>query len=90
MANLKSGAFVIIMLLNESLIGVHSQKDPRLHFGEFHFKGQTQFHPVLLGLYVADPATFHSVLETLFSSENSLFIQLCFKYFWVCFITSSI
>ena len=39
----------------------------------------TQCHPVLLCLYVADPATFvawNSVLEMLFSSENSLFIHL--------------
>ena len=36
-------------------------------------------HTVLLCLYVADPATFlasDSVLGTLYSSENSLFIQL--------------
>ena len=36
-------------------------------------------HTVLLCLYVADPATFlssNSVPGTLFSSENSLFIQL--------------
>ena len=32
--NLKSGVSVLIMLLNESLTWVHSQKDPRLHFGE--------------------------------------------------------
>ena len=39
----------------------------------------TQFHTVLLCLYVADPATFlalNSILGTLFPSENSLFIQL--------------
>ena len=32
--NLKSGTFVVIMLLNKHLTRVHSQKDPRLHFGE--------------------------------------------------------
>ena len=32
--NLKSGAFVVIMLKNERLTRVRSQKDPRLHFGE--------------------------------------------------------
>ena len=32
--NLKSGAFVVIMLLNEHLTQVHSQKDPWLHFGK--------------------------------------------------------
>ena len=31
--NVKSGAFVVIMLLNKSLARVHSQKDFRLHFG---------------------------------------------------------
>ena len=42
------------------------------------FKRTTQFHTVLLCLYVADPATFlasNSVLGTLFSFESSLFIQ---------------
>ena len=34
MVNLKSDTFVVIMLLNESLTRVHSQKKPRLHFGE--------------------------------------------------------
>ena len=34
MVNLKSGASVLIMLLNKSLTRVHSQKDPRMHFGE--------------------------------------------------------
>ena len=41
-------------------------------------KRTIQFHTVSLCLYVADPATFlasNSVLGTLFSSENSLFIQ---------------
>ena len=33
-----------------------------------------QFHTVLLCLYVADPAT--SLASNIFSSENSLFIQL--------------
>uniref|UniRef100_A0A8D0A500 Elastin microfibril interfacer 2 n=1 Tax=Sander lucioperca TaxID=283035 RepID=A0A8D0A500_SANLU len=32
--NLKSGVSVLNMLLNEGLTQVHSQKDPRLHFGE--------------------------------------------------------
>ena len=39
----------------------------------------SQFHTVLLCLYVADPATFlssNSILRTLFCSENSLFIHL--------------
>ena len=31
--NLISGVSVLIMLLKESLTRVHSQKDPRLHFG---------------------------------------------------------
>ena len=42
----------------------------------------TQFHTVLLCLYVAAPATCltsNSVLGTLFSSEKSLFIQLWTK-----------
>ena len=42
-------------------------------------KRTTQFHAVLLCLYVADPATFlalNIVLGTLLFSENSLFIQL--------------
>ena len=34
MVNLRSASFVVIMLLKERLTGVHSQKDPRLHFGE--------------------------------------------------------
>ena len=34
MVNLKSGTFVVIMLLNKHLTQVHSQKDPRFHFGE--------------------------------------------------------
>ena len=55
----------------------------------------TQFHAVLLCLYVADPATFlasNSVMGTLFSSGNSLFIHLWTKkeYFWVCIINSLI
>ena len=49
--NLKIGVYIVNMLLNEHLTWVHSQKDPRLHFGEsftlkslcqfchFHFKG---------------------------------------------------
>ena len=40
---------------------------------------QTDLHTVLLCLYVADPATClasDSVLGTLFTSENSLFIQI--------------
>ena len=32
--NLNSGAFVVIMLLNERLTRVHSQKDPGLQFSE--------------------------------------------------------
>lgn len=32
--NLKSGAFVVFMLLNKCLTWVHSQKDSRLDFGE--------------------------------------------------------
>ena len=32
--NLKRAAFIITMLLNEHLTWVHSQKKPRLHFGE--------------------------------------------------------
>ena len=32
--NLKSGTFIVIMLLNERLTRVHSQKDSRLHFGK--------------------------------------------------------
>ena len=42
-------------------------------------KEQHTFILVLLCLYLADPATSlasHSVLGTLFSCENSLFIQL--------------
>ena len=31
--HLKCAAFIVIMLLNESLTWVHSQKDPRLYFG---------------------------------------------------------
>ena len=34
MVSHKSGAFIVIMLSNESLTRVHSQKDPRLRFGE--------------------------------------------------------
>ena len=34
MVNLNSGDFVLIMVLNQSLTLVHSQKDTRLHFGE--------------------------------------------------------
>ena len=34
MVNIKSASFVIIMLLYEGLTQVHSQKKPRLHFGE--------------------------------------------------------
>ena len=37
---------------------------------------QTDLKGVLLCLYVADPATLNSVLGTLFSTENSLLIQL--------------
>ena len=32
--HIKSGTFVIVMLLNKRLTRAHSQKDPRLHFGE--------------------------------------------------------
>ena len=32
--HIKSGTFVIVMLLNKRLTRVQSQKDPRLHFGE--------------------------------------------------------
>ena len=32
--NFKSGTFFVIMLLNERLTRVHSQKDPRLHFAK--------------------------------------------------------
>ena len=32
--NLKSGVFVLIILLNPHLTQFHSQKDPRLHFGK--------------------------------------------------------
>ena len=34
MVNLKSASFVVIMLEYEGLTHVHSQKKPRLHFGE--------------------------------------------------------
>ena len=34
MVNVKSGTFIVIMLLNEHLTWVHSQKDSRLHFGK--------------------------------------------------------
>ena len=32
--DLKSGVFIVIMLINKHLTWVHSQKDPRLHSGE--------------------------------------------------------
>ena len=32
--SLKSASFVVIMLLRKGLTRVHSQKKPRLHFGE--------------------------------------------------------
>ena len=32
--NLKSASFIVIMLLHEGLTQVHSQKKPRLQFGE--------------------------------------------------------
>ena len=32
--NLKSASFAIIRLLHEGLTHIHSQKKPRLHFGE--------------------------------------------------------
>ena len=44
---------------------------------------KTQFNPDLPCLYLADPASFlasNRVVGILFSSENSLFIQL-----WVCY-----
>ena len=34
MVHHKSGTFIVIVLLNEHLTWVHSQKDNRLHFGE--------------------------------------------------------
>ena len=34
MVNLKSVSYVVIMLLHEILTNIHSQKKPRLHFGE--------------------------------------------------------
>ena len=46
----------------------------------------TQFHTHLHCLYLADPATFlasNSVLETLFSSETSLFIHLRDRYIFL-------
>ena len=53
--------------------------------GQFQIESRTtQFHNVLLCLYVADPAIFlasNNVLGTLFSSESSLFIQLKNKHF---------
>ena len=39
--NLKSGVSVLNMLLNEGLTRVHSQKDPRLHFGESQALSET-------------------------------------------------
>ena len=40
--NLKSASFIIIMLLREGLTHIHSQKKPRLHFGEsFTLKADT-------------------------------------------------
>ena len=34
MVNLKSASLVLIMLLHEGLTRMHSQKEPKLHFGE--------------------------------------------------------
>ena len=50
------------------------------------FKGQHSF--ILFYLYVADPATFlasNSGLGSLFSSENSVFIQLWKKLIFILF-----
>ena len=42
--NLIMSSFVVTMRLDEGLSHVQSQKKPRLHFGEFHFKLNYTFH----------------------------------------------
>ena len=42
MVNLKSGSFIIIMLLHEGLTRVRSQKKPRLHFADSFTLTQNQ------------------------------------------------
>ena len=49
-------------------------------------KETTQIHDVFLCLYEANPDTFlasNGALGTLFSSENSLFIQVWIKYLFL-------
>ena len=53
---------------------------------QMDLKGQQHFLLFYFGLHVADPATFpasNSVLWTLFSTENSLFIQFGEKYLFL-------
>ena len=45
MVNLKSASFVLIMLLQEGLSHIHSQKKPGLHFGESFAKTLPNFIP---------------------------------------------
>ena len=63
-----------------STLVIFLEKSNQDNVGNFNQKRKIliKFHAVLLCLYVADPANFlasNSVLGTLFSSENSLFIQ---------------
>ena len=45
LVNLKSASFVVIMLLHKGFTHIHSQKKPKLHFGEsFALRGKVFFH----------------------------------------------